>query len=106
MFHLAENNQLSLESQKLSFPRKFRHKLCSLRQELIESFVDSKYVQFVKFAAIQIQQLNNSKKTVVEPKNDENSTTEASENKEKQPEKEIEDAKQLIKELTSNNGEI
>merc|ERR1712127_131066 len=36
-------------------PREFRHKLCSLRQELIESYVDSKYVEFVKFAANKIQ---------------------------------------------------
>jgi protein TIF31 len=92
-----EMNELGEESKKLNFPRKFRHKLCSLRQELIESFVDNKYVQFVKFAALQLQQLNAKKA--------ENSSDEA-----KSPideaEKEIEDAKQLIKELTSSAGNL
>lgn len=92
-----EENELSEESKKLAFPRKFRHKLCSLRQELIESFVDNKYVQFVKFAALQLQQLNAKKA--------ENSTDEAK-NPIDEAEKEIEDAKQLIKELTSSTGKL
>ena len=92
-----EENELGEESKKLAFPRKFRHKLCSLRHELIESFVDNKYVQFVKFAALQLQQLNAKKA--------ENSTDEAK-NPIDEAEKEIEDAKQLIKELTSSTGRL
>jgi protein TIF31 len=36
----VEGESLSVDVQKLLFPRKFRHRLCSLRQELIESFVE------------------------------------------------------------------
>jgi protein TIF31 len=36
----VEENKLDDELNKLSYPRKFRHKLCCLRPELIESFVE------------------------------------------------------------------
>jgi protein TIF31 len=35
-----EDFELSEKSKALTFPRNFRHKLCCLRQELIESFVE------------------------------------------------------------------
>lgn len=73
------------QSTSSSFPRNFRHKLCSLRPELIESFVDAKYIQFVKFAATQIQQMNAKKEAAA--------ATESS--------TELEDAKQLVKQLSS-----
>lgn len=37
---VVEASKLDAELQKLSFPRKFRHKLCCLRPELIELFVE------------------------------------------------------------------
>jgi protein TIF31 len=81
-------NKLSDEMAKLSFPRKFRHKLCSLRQELVEAFVDTKYIQFVKYAAMQIQEMNSKRAAEQQKLADDG-------------DKEIEDAKQLIKQLTS-----
>lgn len=95
----VEENKMSEDLQKKSFPRKFRHKLCTLRQELIESFVDTKYVEFVKHAALQIQEMNKNKKA---------ENAESLQNGEKlsevdaEKEKEIENAKQLIKDLTLN----
>ncbi|CAF0764388.1 unnamed protein product [Brachionus calyciflorus] len=81
-----EENQ---ESNEKPFPRKFRHKLCSLRQELVENFVDSKYVQFVKNAALQIQDIKKAENESESTTNVENS--------------EIENAKKIIKDLSSNN---
>ena len=75
-----------------NFPRKFRHKLCSLRQELVESFIDSRYVQFVKHAAIQIQEINKAKKEDQADKKENEIVS-----------NEIENAKKLVKDLTNNN---
>ncbi|KAG8596885.1 hypothetical protein GDO81_002082, partial [Engystomops pustulosus] len=36
------------ECQNLGFPKPYRHRLCSLRPELIEGFVQHKYAQFMK----------------------------------------------------------
>jgi protein TIF31 len=88
---------------KIGFPRKFRHKLCSLRQELIESFVDAKYIQFVKHAAIQIQQMNSKKAAAAQKEAAELSTTSSSDLSEQ--EKEIEEAKKIVKELASASVE-
>lgn len=88
--------ELTEKSKTLSFPKKFRHKLCCLRQELIESFVDDKYVQFVKYAALQIQQLNKEKLENNKKSEDGEDKTEA--------EKQVEDAKNLMKELTTKTS--
>ena len=56
-----EEVELGEASATLGFPKQFRHRLCCLRQELVESYVDEKYVQFVKFAAKEIQQMNKEK---------------------------------------------
>lgn len=39
---LGEGEELSKELVKLGYPREFKHKLCCLRQELIDAFCDSK----------------------------------------------------------------
>ncbi|KAF2351823.1 Clustered mitochondria protein [Trinorchestia longiramus] len=43
--------------KKLGFPISHQHKLSTLRQELVDAFVDHRYMMFLKFAAIQLQQL-------------------------------------------------
>ncbi len=78
------------KSEYRKFPRKFRHRLCSLRQELVEAFIDTKYVQFVKHAAYSFQE---QKKLIGES---EDPAVAAQNN-----EKEIEDAKKLVRSLTS-----
>ncbi len=53
--------ELSKEAKALGFPIVHAHKLACLRQELIDSFVESSYMRFIKFAAAQLQQLGRRK---------------------------------------------
>uniref|UniRef100_A0A673KN11 Clustered mitochondria protein homolog n=1 Tax=Sinocyclocheilus rhinocerous TaxID=307959 RepID=A0A673KN11_9TELE len=60
----VEGEELAPESQKLVFPRQHRHRLACLRQELIEAFVEHRYLLFMKMAALQLmQQKANKDKT-------------------------------------------
>ncbi|XP_056119446.1 clustered mitochondria protein homolog isoform X1 [Rhinichthys klamathensis goyatoka] len=52
----VEGEELTAESQKLGFPRLHRHRLACLRQELIEAFVEHRYLLFMKMAALQLMQ--------------------------------------------------
>ncbi|XP_051535866.1 clustered mitochondria protein homolog isoform X3 [Myxocyprinus asiaticus] len=52
----VEGEELAPESQKLGFPRQHRHRLACLRQELIEAFVEHRYLLFMKMAALQLMQ--------------------------------------------------
>ncbi|KAJ8280968.1 hypothetical protein GJAV_G00061600 [Gymnothorax javanicus] len=56
-----EGEELSLESQRQGFPRPHRHRLACLRQELIEAFVEHRYLLFMKMAALQLMQHKASK---------------------------------------------
>ncbi|XP_069788946.1 clustered mitochondria protein homolog isoform X2 [Narcine bancroftii] len=40
--------ELHEECQRLGFPKEYRHKLCCLRSELVENFIQHKYTQFTK----------------------------------------------------------
>jgi protein TIF31 len=53
----VEEIELSKEATALGFPIIHKHKLCCLRQELIDAFVESRYMMFIKYAAVQLQQL-------------------------------------------------
>uniref|UniRef100_A0A8C1SJP3 Clustered mitochondria protein homolog n=1 Tax=Cyprinus carpio TaxID=7962 RepID=A0A8C1SJP3_CYPCA len=57
----VEGEELAPESQKLGFPRQHRHRLACLRQELIEAFVEHRYLLFMKMAALQLMQQKASK---------------------------------------------
>ncbi|TRY92541.1 hypothetical protein DNTS_024548 [Danionella cerebrum] len=60
----VDSEELAPESQKLGFPRDHRHRLACLRQELIEAFVEHRYLLFMKMAALQLmQQKANKDKT-------------------------------------------
>ncbi|XP_030632711.1 clustered mitochondria protein homolog isoform X2 [Chanos chanos] len=52
----VEGEELAPESQRLGFPRQHRHRLACLRQELIEAFVEHRYLLFMKMAALQLMQ--------------------------------------------------
>ena len=52
-----EGMALSKEARALGFPIVHKHKLSCLRQELIDAFVESRYMMFIKYAAVQLQQL-------------------------------------------------
>ncbi|XP_035227137.1 clustered mitochondria protein homolog isoform X1 [Stegodyphus dumicola] len=56
-FLILEGEELSKEAQALGFPREHKHKLCCLRQELIDAFVDARYMMFIKLAAFHLQQI-------------------------------------------------
>ncbi|XP_010862725.2 clustered mitochondria protein homolog isoform X3 [Esox lucius] len=52
----VEGEQLLPECLKQGFPRQHRHRLACLRQELIEAFVEHRYLLFMKMAALQLMQ--------------------------------------------------
>ncbi|XP_072318850.1 clustered mitochondria protein homolog isoform X2 [Eucyclogobius newberryi] len=52
----VEGVELPAECQRQGFPRPHRHRLACLRQELIEAFVEHRYLLFMKMAALQLMQ--------------------------------------------------
>uniref|UniRef100_A0A1A7YW93 Clustered mitochondria protein homolog n=2 Tax=Iconisemion striatum TaxID=60296 RepID=A0A1A7YW93_9TELE len=52
----VDGEELSPESQRQGYPRQHRHRLACLRQELIEAFVEHRYLLFMKMAALQLMQ--------------------------------------------------
>lgn len=58
-----EGVELSKEARALGFPVEHKHRLACLRQELIDSFVEAKYVQFIKHAAVHLQQLTSARRS-------------------------------------------
>ncbi|XP_065079467.1 clustered mitochondria protein homolog [Ochlerotatus camptorhynchus] len=58
---LKLDEELSKDCKALGFPIEHKHKLSCLRQELLEAFVESRYLMFIKHAAFQLQQLNTAK---------------------------------------------
>lgn len=52
----AEEEAVGKDSQAMGFPIEHRHKLSCLRQELLEAFVENRYLMFMKHAALQLQQ--------------------------------------------------
>ncbi|KAF7668862.1 hypothetical protein LDENG_00282870 [Lucifuga dentata] len=59
----VEGENLPPESQRQGFPRQHRHRLACLRQELIEAFVEHRYLLFMKMAALQLMQQKANKDT-------------------------------------------
>uniref|UniRef100_UPI00358E5CE2 clustered mitochondria protein homolog isoform X2 n=1 Tax=Myxine glutinosa TaxID=7769 RepID=UPI00358E5CE2 len=48
------HRSLPVEPEMLEFARNHRHSLCCLRQELLEAFVDHRYLRFMEHAALQL----------------------------------------------------
>lgn len=55
--YLKIDEELSKDAKALGFPLQHKHKLSCLRQELIDAFVEAKYLTFIKLAAYHLQQL-------------------------------------------------
>lgn len=55
--------ELSSELKAMGFPIEHKHKLSCLRQELLEAFIEDRYVNFIRNAAQHLQQLNANKKS-------------------------------------------
>nr|XP_023018893.1 clustered mitochondria protein homolog [Leptinotarsa decemlineata] len=104
----VEGEELSTEVRFLGFPIDHKHKLCCLRQELIDSFVDSRYMMFIKYAAYHLQQLNLRKteekskaidnKIAVEENKEEENGKKVENGKDKETEKEDEAEKRQLEE--------
>ncbi|XP_066588334.1 clustered mitochondria protein homolog [Prorops nasuta] len=62
-FLKLEGVELSKEARALGFPVEHKHKLACLRPELIDSFVEARYVQFIKHAAVHLQQLTSARRS-------------------------------------------
>ncbi|XP_050028808.1 clustered mitochondria protein homolog isoform X1 [Dermacentor andersoni] len=54
---ILDGVELCKESRAAGFPREHKHKLCCLRQELIDAFVEARYVLFMKLAAFHLRSL-------------------------------------------------
>uniref|UniRef100_A0A8C3VNI9 Clustered mitochondria protein homolog n=1 Tax=Catagonus wagneri TaxID=51154 RepID=A0A8C3VNI9_9CETA len=71
------------ECTRAGFPRAHRHKLCCLRQELVDAFVEHRYLLFMKLAALQLMQQKASK--TENPTSLENGSAPSSESKPEDP---------------------
>ncbi|XP_057657964.1 clustered mitochondria protein homolog isoform X1 [Diorhabda carinulata] len=111
---LKLGEDLSREVKLLGFPIEHKHKLCCLRQELIDSFVDSRYMMFIKYAAYHLQQLNVKKteekrKAIEENKKEENEEiskdkdTEKDNAEEKKGQLEDAEAKKIVESITDGS---
>merc|ERR1719282_2154864 len=97
-FLKIEGMELSKEAQALGFPIEHMHKLSCLRQELIDAFVESRYMMFIKYAAVQLQQLGLKKQ--IEPiKKEENKKDDGTE---KESEMEEDEAKRIVESMTDS----
>merc|ERR1719383_1221026 len=94
----VEGMALSKEATALGFPIVHKHKLCCLRQELIDAFVESRYMMFIKYAAVQLQQLGLKKQMEpikqIEVKKEEGA--------EKESEMEEDEAKRIVESMTDS----
>merc|ERR1719495_2279892 len=97
-FLKVEGMELSKEAQALGFPIEHKHKLSCLRQELIDAFVESRYMMFIKYAAVQLQQLGLKKQMEpikqIEVKKEEGA--------EKESEMEEDEAKRIVESMTDS----
>lgn len=98
-----EDEELSKEVRAMGFPIEHKHKLCCLRQELIDSFVESRYMMFIKYAAYHLQQLNLRKTN--EKKNKEEKRAAIDDNKKEEEKEKEENSKDESKEKDEKNKE-
>jgi protein TIF31 len=96
-FLKIEGIELSKEAQALGFPIEHKHKLSCLRQELIDAFVESRYMMFIKYAAVQLQQLGLKKQ--MEPVKQIEVKKEGAE---KESEMEEDEAKRIVESMTDS----
>lgn len=73
-----ENVELCQDVTEMGFPMEHPHKLCCLRQELVDAFVESRYMSFIKLAAYHLQTLG-LKKTLAACSNVNNAPAHAAE---------------------------
>lgn len=64
--------ELSKRVQEMGFPIEHKHKLNCLRQELLDSFVEDRYIRFIRNAAYNLQKICTNKKQSETESKDEN----------------------------------
>ncbi|XP_033112149.1 clustered mitochondria protein homolog [Anneissia japonica] len=76
-FWPVENDNFPEDVKALGFPRAHRHKLCRLRPELVESFIEHRYMMFIRYAASLLMQEQQKNQTNNKEKEDQNEQTES-----------------------------
>ncbi|XP_047511872.1 clustered mitochondria protein homolog isoform X2 [Pieris napi] len=61
-FLQLDDDELREDIKSMGFPIIHKHKLCCLRQELVDSFVEARYFMFIRYAAFHLQQLSAKRK--------------------------------------------
>lgn len=104
-FLKIEGEEPSPELKAMGFPIEHKHKLSCLRQELLESFIEDRYVSFIRYAAQHLQQLNANKKKTdgAIAQTDSNKNQQAIEDKNKEENEKVPDQ---VEEKSSTNEEI
>jgi len=107
-FLKIEGVDLSKEASALGFPVEHRHKLSCLRQELIDAFVESRYMMFIKCAAVQLQQLTVKKQLpqelpqITAEKEKEKEDDEKEKGESEKRELQEDEAKRIVESMTEN----
>lgn len=65
-FLKSNDIELSKQVEAMGFPIEHKHKLNCLRQELLDAFVEDRYIRFIRNAAFHLQQICAAKKTKAE----------------------------------------
>merc|ERR1712106_657161 len=113
-FLQLDDTELGKVCKEKGFPIAHKHKLATLRQELVDAFVENRYMMFLKYAALHLQQLSSKKQeaaktdakaiTEKEDKKKEEDKENDKEDKEKEKDnKDIEDEdKKMVEKVTEN----
>uniref|UniRef100_A0ABD2XNR3 Clustered mitochondria protein homolog n=1 Tax=Trichogramma kaykai TaxID=54128 RepID=A0ABD2XNR3_9HYME len=111
-FLKIEGLELSEASRALGFPIEHKHKLCCLRQELIDNFVEAKYVQFIKHAAVSLQKMakrlpdkSKDEKKEIEPEKRDSPVVDSNKADSAQARIEAEAAKKVLQDMNNTCGE-
>lgn len=99
-FLKLEGEELSKEVTSLGFPVEHKHKLCCLRQELMDSFVESRYMMFIKYAAFHLQQLSLRKKQQQQVDEGTKAEKDSKETEKEQNQIEADEAKKIVESIT------
>lgn len=103
-FLQLDDDELREDIKTMGFPIIHKHKLCCLRQELVDSFVEARYFMFIRYAAFHLQQLSakrqreNTEQKSIES-NKENEAKDLKEEKDNECKKTKRDNKSQEKEL-------
>lgn len=101
---LPDGEELSKEVVALGFPIEHKHKLCCLRQELMDSFVESRYMMFIKYAAFHLQQISLRKKQEIQEKKDDSSEKTLAVTAGDQNQIEADEAKKIVESITEGTN--